>query len=38
LCYQKQVWILEPQSGMIFLAKDYKDHTEENYKTTEYIL
>lgn len=35
---QKQVWILEPQSGVIFLAKDYKDHTEEDYKTTEYIL
>lgn len=36
---KKDLWIIEPQNGYkTFLAKDYKQHTEQDYKSIEYIV
>lgn len=35
---EKQLWIMEPQSSKVFLAKDYLKNGEEDYRTTDYIL
>lgn len=34
----KQLWIIEPQTATIFLAKDYFKQQNEDYKSIEFIL